>query len=420
MRLSHHLLTVLATWILVATASLASPPRELDLREAILLARSNNKLLQSARIRIEEAQGDLTTASILLIENPELGLAAGPRSSSAEDIGDTTDLGAAVEQRFEIGGQRRHRIRRAEASLAATEASAEDAQRVLELAVAKAFWEALTADQRVKLLQESLGLARSLYDTARLRLERGEATPLEQNTARIRLAEVERRMALATAQRRSVVLRLSELLGLPPAEPLVLKGQFPEAETLGNEESLVARALESRFDLVARDLQVVAAEETARLAEAEAWPDLSLGIAYEEEEDDKIILLGLSVPLPFFDRNQGERQRTEATARRLQFERAATELAVESEVRRAYSDYEQARQAMHLYSTEVLNAQEESLGLLQRAFEAGQIGYPELIVVQREVLIGREGYLGAQLDFALAHARLLAASQQPQIKAEQE
>lgn len=419
-RLSLPSIVALAGGLLLATASLATPPRPLHLREATLLARSNNKLLEAARVRIEEAQGDLTTASILLIDNPRVTLGAGPRSSDTPGARDSNDLSAELEQTFEIGGQRRHRIRRAEANLAAAEAATADTVRVLELAVATAFWETLAADRRVVLLQESQRLAQALYETARLRLERGEGTPLEQNTARIRLAEVERRLASERSQRRSSALRLAELLGLPQAEPLTLTGQFPETRALDSEEALVARALSSRSDLVARDHRATAAEEGARLAKAEARPDLSFGLSYEEEENDQIILAGVSVPLPVFNRNQGGRQRTEAATRRLRAEREAAALAVESEVRRAYTDYEQARQAVRLYDTEVLLAQEESLSLLEKAFEAGQIGYPEVIVVQREVLDGRDGYLSAQLDLALANARLLAALQKPQTDSEQE
>ena len=411
---------ILIAGSLAATASSTAPPRKLDLREAVALARSNNRSLEAARIRIEEARGDLTAASILLMDNPKVGLESGSRTPGLAGADDTTDISVGVEQTFEIGGQRRHRIRRAEANLAATEAATTNTERALELAVATVFWETLAADRRVLLLQESRSLAQTLFETARLRLERGEGTPLEQNTARIRLAEVERRLASERSQRRSSALRLAELLGLPQAEPLTLTGQFPKTVALDSEEALVARALSSRSDLVARDRLVKAAEEGARLAKAEARPDLSFGLSYEEEEDDQIVLAGVRVPLPFFNRNQGERQRTEAVTRRLRAEREAAALAVELDVRNAYSDYEQARQAVRLYDTEVLQAQEESLSLLEKAFEAGQIGYPEVIVVQREVLDGRDGHLSAQLDLALANARLLAALQKPQTDSEQE
>jgi cobalt-zinc-cadmium efflux system outer membrane protein len=299
-------------------------------------------------------------------------------------------------------------------------AAADEAQRVLELAVATAFWEALAADKLVAVLEESRSLFETLNETARLRLERGEATPLEQNTARVRLAEAERRLASAKAQRVSATLRLMELLAMPLATPVIVRGEFPGARTLDSESVLVARALGTRPDLQNLDRQIAAAEEEAQLANAEAWPDLALGVFYEEEEEDKIFLVGLSVPLPLIDRNQGERHRSESAVRRLQAERDAAALSAESEVRRAYSEYEMAKRSVHLYDSEVLLALKESLGLLEKALGAGQIGLPEVILVQREVLDATEGYLSAQLEFAHARARLRAASHQPQTNTEEE
>ena len=419
-RFRHDTLAVFIAGGVVATVSLASSPGELDLQEALSLAGRNNKLLEAARIRIEEARGDLATASILLIDNPSVGFQGGRRSNDMPASRDSTDLGIELEQTFEIGGQRGYRIRRAEAVLAAEEAAADEVQRVLELAVESVFWEALAADKRVALVEESRSLSQVLYETARRRLERGETTPLEQNTARVRLAEVERKLASANARRRSATLRLAELLALPPATSLAVRDDFPQTETLESESALVAQALASRPDFMTLQRRIAAAEQAAGLAKAETVPDLTFGVSYEEEEDDQILLAGVRVALPVFNRNQGERQRTEALVRRLQAELDATTLAIESEVRRAYSDYEQAKQSVHLYDSEVLQAQEESLGLLQMAFEAGEVGYPEVILVQREVLDSREGYLSARLEFALAHARLRAASQQPQVNAEQE
>ncbi len=76
--------------------------------------------------------------------------------------------------------------------------------------------------------------------------------------------------------------------------------------------------------------------------------------------------------------------------------------------------YGQARAGLLLYDAEVLRAQEESLQLLQRAFQAGDIGIPNVIVVQREVIESREGYLDVRLELARTRAAVLAAAHLPQ------
>jgi len=155
---------------------------------------------------------------------------------------------------------------------------------------------------------------------------------------------------------------------------------------------------------------VQAAQAAVGLADAQGWPDLALGVSYAKEEASKIVVGGISLPLPLFNRNQGQRAQSRATLLRLQAQRQAKGLAIESEVRRAYTDYKQARDALQLYSTEVLRAQQESLEMLQRALEAGEVDYADVIVVQREVLDGKEGLLDARLSFAQARARVLSSS----------
>lgn len=400
------------TW---PSVSLADPPRDLDLAGAIATARQSSPVVQAARLRIREAHGDLTGASLLLVNNPELSASAGPRSAAATSSGSSIDIDVGLEQRLEIAGQRGHRIDRARAAEHASEATAEDVQRVVDLAVGLTFSEALGAEKRVQVLEESERLAHSLFDAARLRLQRGDATPLELNTARIRHAEVRRKLSSARAVRRTTIIRLSELLGLSPETDLRLRGDLPDTALAQPEDRLVVQALAARPDLRAATNEVEVADAAVKLADSQAWPDVSLALVYAREQQDQLIRGGLRVPVPLFNRNQGERERARATAERARAEKATRQLTVESEVRTAYAEYEQSKDALQLYDAEVLRAQEETLQLLQRAFEAGQVGYADLIVVQREVLEGREGYLDVRLDYARARARVLAASNLPQV-----
>ncbi|MCA9631188.1 MAG: TolC family protein [Myxococcales bacterium] len=406
-------LALLVALLLLSSTSRADPPPPpppLTLEAALSTARQNSPLVAAARLRIGEARGDLTGASILLVDNPELAATAGPRLPGTAGSETTADVAVGIEQRFETGGQRRHRIDRAQAEIEAASASAEDIQRVIDLAVARTFYGALVAERRLALLEENEGLARQLHEIARRRLDAGEGKPLEVSTARIRLAEAQRKTSATRAERQAATVRLAELLGLAPSTQLALGGELPGDEAAPTADVLVTRAMGLRPDFVSAAHETDAARAAADLAEAEAWPDIGVGVFYGREENNDIVTAGLRVPIPLFDRNQGSRARDRAAWQRRAAERDALRLSVESEVRRALIAYEHARSALQIYDAEVLRAQQESLGLLQRAFEAGDVGIPDVIVVQREVIEGREGYLDARLDLAHARAALLAAA----------
>ena len=389
-----------------------SPP--LTLEAALGSARDSNRLLQAARLLILEARGDLTGASVRLADNPEITGTAGPRLPGRPLADRTTDLEIGVEQRFETGGQRGFRVERAQAAVDAAAADAADVQRVVELAVARTFYEMLAGERRLALLEQNETLARELHEIATRRLDAGEGTPLEVNTARLRLADVERRAMRARAAHETGTVRLAALIGQSPATPLRLDGDLPGDEEPPAVEALVAQALGSRPDLAAAAHHVDQAGAAVELADADARPDLALGAAYRREDGGSIVTAGLRVPLPVFDRNQGERGRARATHERLAAEQALARLQAEAEVRQSLLAYEHARRALQLYDTDVIGALTESADLLQRAFEAGEVGLPEVLVVQRELLEGREGYLDATLGLALSRADVLASAYRSQ------
>lgn len=397
-------------------APAAAEPPQFTLAQALELARARNPGLVAAREAVAEARGGVTAARLPLQDNPEIEASAGPRSAAESDPA-STDSEVGLEQRFEIGGQRRHRIERADAAVAAAQAAADDAARELDLAVAEAFYQALAARQGVELLERNEALAAGLEDLARRRLELGEGTQLELNTVRIRRAEAARRLAAGRAELATARVSLAELLAAPPGETPEPAGDLPDGAEVAGEMELVARAAESRPDLLAEKQKVERERAAVALADAEAVPDLTLAFSYGRDERQDVALGGFRIPLPFVQRNQGERESARAALRASEASLEQRRLAVAADVRRAFQAYEAALAASQLYDAGVLAALRESLDLLEKGYAAGEIDYTELVVIQRELLDGRLGALEARRDLALATARLLAAAQLPQTQA---
>lgn len=398
----------------------ASEPLSLGLREALEVAHDSSATLEAARYRIAESEGDVATAAVRLADNPEFVLAAGPRTptgslgSSSTDPS-STDLSLGLEQRFELRGQRRLRTEEAESRLGVARYEAQDARRVADLAVALTFFEVLARTSEVELREEDVQLSTGLFDLAQRRLELGEGTPLEVNTARLRRAAAQRHSLIARSAQRLATFRLAQLLGVSPSRQLLLEGELPVEDIPQSEAELLAIALETRPDLRAMGQQAEAAKAAAELADRKTWSGLDAGIAFEREGGDEIVLGSIRLALPVANRYGGERSRSEATVERVLAEGRAVHLAIESDVRTAFAEYVRARKSLDLYDADVLSALEESLGLLERALAAGEVGYAEVLIVQREVLEGRAEHLETRLALAQARALLLAAAHLSQI-----
>lgn len=382
----------------------------LDLRAALALTRAQNPALRASRARVAEARGELTGASVLLGENPEVELGAGPRWLDAPGSNRQVAREAGISQRVEVAGQRRHRMDRASAEVGAAEAEVSAIERALDLAVATAYFQALGAQERVRIAEEHERLARELLEIARARDEKGAASPVELNAARVRAAEANRHLLRVRADEEGSRIRLAPLLGLAPAAPLALAGGFPEPGAL---PPATEAGVDRRPEVAAAARRLEAARAAAGLASAAAWPDVRLGARYTSEEASRTLLGTLSVPIPLFQRNQGERERSRAGVTRFAAEEQAMRAQVAAELREALIERDRALQALQLYNRDVLKALEENLGLLRRMLAAGKVSPAEAIVLQRELLEGRLGFVEARVDLAIADARARTAAGLP-------
>ncbi len=395
---------------LLPAAGRAAPRGALDLRSAIALARARNPALGASRARVAEARGELTGAAVLLRENPEVELGAGPRWLDAAGSNRQLGLEASVSQRLEVAGQRGRRVDRASAEVAAAEAEADAAGRTLDLAVATAFYRALGAQERVRIAGEHERLARELLEIARARDEKGAASPVELNAARVRAAEARRLLLRARADEEGSRTRLAPLVGVDRAAPLALQGDLPER---GDLPPATEPAVDRLPAVAAAARRLEAARAAASLATAAAWPDVRLGARYTTEEASRTLLGTLSVPIPVFQRNQGERERARAAVTRSAAEERAVRAQAAAELRDAAIERDRALQAVRLYDRDVLKALDENLELLRLMLAAGKVSTADAIVLQREALEGRLGFVEARVDLAVADARARTAAGLP-------
>ncbi|MES2642418.1 MAG: TolC family protein [Myxococcota bacterium] len=385
--------------LLLAVAPVRAEGAEpLTLSRALERARTQNPEAEVARQRLAEAQAELRGARVWFVENPEIEAVGLPGPGAPLEVEARQALGGP--------GERGARVRRARELLAAGEAERDDAFRLIDLAVAEAFFEALAAEESAATAAEAADLAKDLADIARVRVERGADSVLVSNTARIRLAEAERSRIDAETHREAARLELGRLLGGGPADPA---DAWPSVNAPPGVDDAISKALESRPELAALRHATEAERARAREAASDAWPEVTVGAAWRRENDVDQWLGVAGLTVPIFNRNQGEIGSARAAATRLEAELAARLVAVEAEVRTAWQARDAAERGLAVYDADVLRAQEESVALLRRAFEEGKVDLSELVLLQRELLEGRLGFVEARLALALEDARLRVA-----------
>jgi cobalt-zinc-cadmium efflux system outer membrane protein len=388
----------------------AAPTLTLD--RALSLALDQNPSLLALRSEVAASRARLEGASLLLQSNPELEGAAGPRSSGGTR---GTDFSVTLSQRLELFGQRAARSDASRALLGSAEARLAGRRVEVVAEVREGFGRWLGARQRDHIASEALDLARQALAAAETRQAAGAASRIEVNAARAVLGRAARERSAAALRLASARAGFLLLLGLDPTEPaepegvLALDAPGPEVPP----DTLVQQALSQRPELQAARLEVDAAAAEQRLAGREALPNPRLGVSYAEEGDPanpaRIAQAILAFDLPLFNRNQAARG--VAAARQQQAARALEALtrSVRAEVALAASRLASAQDAAQAYAGGLLAGLEENMQLVTEAYRAGKVDFFQLLVIRRETLEARNGYVDALEELLAAKAGLSRA-----------
>lgn len=388
--------TALALGGIVSVASsLASAQTPLTLADVLARAREQAPEIVSARLALEEVRGRMAGASQRRQANPEIDLAIGNRQGN--DLR-WTDLQIGASQAFDARGRRSTRIAAVAAQADQSTAGVEETTRAVLRDVATAFYEAVYESERIGLLSASTELADAIHQTADRRFRAGDLAVLDVNIARSALARVRAEREAARAALAAAIGRLKALVGLEGDVSV----QGPLAAGADPDREALLQTPANRPELRALEAAIRDADLEVQLGRTYARPSYGVGLRYQREEGDHIVLGGLTVSLPVFSKGQEVTAVGGARARRLRAELEARTARVRIEVQTALEAYDGRASAARVLEREALPGLDENITLATRSFEAGQIGLPDLLLIQREILDTRFQYLAALLEAALA------------------
>lgn len=409
-------LSLPVTAVATETAKDQEPPRSenlaspLHLDEAIERAINNNFAIRRARSEVNVALGRERHASRWFPSNPELEVETA-RRENMQTGEEYDDLGVRIAQELWIGGQ-------GGLMEAASEARTQSARSRLDFLVTTtrartraAFLDLLVAREAVSTAERAVEVAKDIQSFARSRLEAGEATRLEVNTADIGVGRAKAALAQAKDDLARANMALAEQLAVDPVARLDIEGQLTAGElALPNRKELLNHSAQRRHDLRAAAAEVAAAQKSLQLSRRQLIPNLKVFGFYEEEEANEVTGVGLSIPLPLLHQFEGERQEAAAQFQAAQIDEGATRLQVRREVLRAVAGYRAARERFQAVTEQMLAAAEENVRLTYEAFRAGKVGSQAITSAQESLLEVRESYLSAQRALISAASELERAT----------
>lgn len=351
-----------------------------------------------ANPRIVGPQQDVAAAEALIEQarlrpNPEVSLEveniAGTGAFSGLRASEYT-LAAALP--LELGGKRRARVEAAQADLAVARLRGDLALADLGLLVRQRYVTAVAAQARVELFEDILERERELARIARALVDAGREPPLRALRAEAALAETEAELKAAQADALAARFAVGALWGeeVAPEIPASFPDIDPPYELLAD-----YRGLQTQIAAAEREAAeaAVARERTLRIPD----PTVSAGVRRFEGSNEQAFLVGVSVPLPLFNRNQGNIAAAQARARAAAARQAVTGLDYRQEVIDTRAAYFAAEARAATLETESLPRAEEALRLVQIGYRNGRFPLIEVLAaaeardnIRRSLIEARE------------------------------
>ncbi len=384
------------------TGAATSAEPILTLAEALTLASTSSPFEDAANAGIRAAEAQRRVAG--LRPNPSIvgeaenvagtGIYQGLRSSE-------TTLGLALP--IERGGKRSARIALAEAQIGRAGLQAEIARANLTLRVTQTYNAAAAAQRQVAIAEDQVGIAAEVLRAARVRVQAGRASPLEEQRADVARIAAEGAFERARRSAHAASGNLARLLGVPVGR-LDRRWFDAVAPSAGSRPSVTSGTLTVADARAALDTAVA----QVRVARSQRVPDLTVSASARrlEQTNDVAAVFGISIPLNVFNNGRASIAVAEAQREQSDAQRRIALLDAEQDVATMQAEAENAATTARNATGPALAAAVEAARIARIGYREGKFGQLDLLDAERTLLDTRTAAIDALAAHHDAQARL--------------
>jgi cobalt-zinc-cadmium efflux system outer membrane protein len=414
---------VICGFVGTAFAQSASAPARITLDEAIQLAIQHNHNMLAARTTILESQADEKTAN--LRPNPSLfadweylplGSPAKQNSSvyggqsTADYLHDNTEGDIGLSYLIERGKKRQHRLQAARDITAQTKSLVADNERTLTFNVAAAFVNVQLAESTIELAEADLKSFRQTVDLAELRYNKGAISEDDYLKIKLQLLQFETDVQQAQLAKVQGLSDLRQLLGYESvAADYDVAGNFDHESLKGNVDDFQSKALVNRPDLRAAQQGITAARSQYEVQRTIAKQDVTVQGNYSHVNAINAATLYVSIPLPIFNRNQGNIEHTRIAITQAQEQEKGTEGQTLTDVRDAYEGLRTSEQIVQFYRSGYLDVAQKDRDISEYAYKRGATSLLDFLDAERSYRATQLAYRQSLASYLLALEQLKEA-----------
>jgi cobalt-zinc-cadmium efflux system outer membrane protein len=377
---------------------------EIVLDDLLQIAESNNSEIRAACDEIGAAEGRLQQAG--LYPNPVLELEAEEIPASDASLSQSENT-VAISQPIILGSRRSAAVSAAAAEKDSRAFAFERKRREVLGQVYALFIELLYLSKAEASYQQLMESAQQTLEIARARYQARAVPEIEALKPELETYSLELASRRLVWERNATSQRLDSLLGGVHVPVDRIRGELPNRLPDLDLDALL-RLLAEHPQMSAARKDAEAAARKVEQAKAERFPDVSFRLAYGRNaaEDQDIVEASLSIPLPLFDRNQGNIREAEFLAEKAQKAIKGVENALHVDLAAAHSEYLAACDQVAAFRDRILPAAEKSFSQTQEGYRAGKRSLLDLLDAQRTLTEARLSYLAGLREWNLADAKI--------------
>jgi cobalt-zinc-cadmium efflux system outer membrane protein len=281
-----------------------------------------------------------------------------------------------------------------------------DSERALMFNTAQQFIAVQLAESNLDLANQDLASFQNTVDIAKEQYKAGAISQGDLLKITLQLLQFQTDASSAKVAKLEALASLREFLGYDAVPGNYdVEGDLTYQPLRMNQDDLLLKALKNRPDLLAARQGVRAAESQYTLAKANGKLDITGALTYSHVADQNLMGVTVSLPLPIFDRNQGEIARTRYAMTAAQETAYAASDTVLTDVNSAYQAFSGNQEVVNLYVGGYLKQAQDSRDISEYAYRRGASSLFDFLDAERS-------YRATQLAYRQALANYLVAVEQ--------
>ena len=363
--------------------------REVNISYFRDLALTRSPVVSIGQQRVEAAKGRQVQAG--LYPNTRVGY-------HANEIGMHGSNGAHgvfLQQRFITGGKRELDVQIAEQAVFSEQFFLEASKLRVLTDVDNAFGNLLIAQQKVDVLSTLVNVNRTTFDATKRLVEAGQSGKHVEWQASIELSQAEVARDQAIQEHQYAWRDLMFVCGQPNIKLVRVSGDVAKVVNGGSFQVVVESIINKSPQVAMAQQRIQQATLNVRRQKLETVPNIDAMVSLRNHSltGDNITNIQVGIPVPLFDKNQGNIRAAEAEEAMRRAELRRLKLSLRQRAASVYRDFETARIAESRYREEILGSATKNLNLITKGYQDGQVDFLSMLTAQRTLLNVQLTYL---------------------------